>query len=741
MKYFAILVLSLSFSCANDDEFAAARADKKMEKKLESSDNLPKDTNAPASSDATSKEAPIEAKAGEEPSAEVASNEEPVGDDLIEETTFDGDAITNYDDLSIEVTRTEFKALDFVSSQVAEAELDILSDSVEHKSQVTLETATLDIPEFFEQVTLDRGSPIKLDQGHPAISLTETFNTDLSYGAIDILVVVDNSGSMGNEQAKLAPQLASLLTYVDHASWQVSVITTDARNKECGSLIKKGDPGYIDAFKQDINDAGTRGSGNERGFYQAMHGLSCKMSNKDWLQPNSAVAVLIVSDEDNCSRGCTNAAEGTNSLKNFLATLRPSGSTGVFGIIDVPDQNGKSTCSTAYNVSRQYQAEIVATGGTSGSICDNSYAPTLQAISSKISTLLKKEFRLMETPVPGSLSVTIDGQPYNDYMLSGKSLVLGGNPPKNKKVEVSYLQRADTIKAAFELGRSDFAPEGFSVKVNGNVQSDSSYTLSGSTLTFDPVPPEAAKIEVDYFVDKPRLDTFTLKHSSNVSNLMVAINTQQTSDYSFDSATGDLRFNSPPPVASKISVSYNVPGDDKLEYSVIADATGHELKGIYDANTGDAIAGATFNNGVLTVLQEGFVTGRMLEVRTKTYSEGGMLRLLSMPIEGSLKVISSDCAEEPVLMQVDDTIGIDCDQADGSTKIGYKFEIDPKKEFDLGEAPAEKSIIRVSVNGDLTKDYVIEGQMIKFAEALPPEASIKYVEIRLVSTAGDDEMN
>ena len=45
-------------------------------------------------------------------------------------------------------------------------------------------------------------------------------------GVLDILLVIDNSGSMSARQHKLARDLPALLSYVSDSDWQVAVIGT-----------------------------------------------------------------------------------------------------------------------------------------------------------------------------------------------------------------------------------------------------------------------------------------------------------------------------------------------------------------------------------------------------------------------------------------------------------------------------------------------------------------------------------
>ncbi len=146
---------------------------------------------------------------------------------------------------------------------------------------------------------------------------------------LDILLIVDDSGSMREEHASLSTKLGALLSKVEHTDWRIAVTTTDYyRNTKSAqgssapcliSLIKKGDDNYENKFKNlftSTKDDGSRnpdyiglnGSNYEQGILKAVYALSQNIvcpdneseERRNWLRPGSALAIVIVSDEDNC---------------------------------------------------------------------------------------------------------------------------------------------------------------------------------------------------------------------------------------------------------------------------------------------------------------------------------------------------------------------------------------------------------------------------------------------------------
>ena len=198
---------------------------------------------------------------------------------------------------------------------------------------------------------------------------TPTVNTNRK---LDILLVVDNSGSMMDEQENLAGKLDPLLEAVRDSDWQIAVTTTDAR--DCVTKIITA--ANKSAFASTIRGLGTDGSGDEIAVWKIIqalqgncirddsggsedtilweralqlqdegvlfaendvlretklpHGKSARdvsscSRRKPWLREDSTLAILIVSDEDhNCNKhymcSLTDLYFYLNSIRTLHAT-------------------------------------------------------------------------------------------------------------------------------------------------------------------------------------------------------------------------------------------------------------------------------------------------------------------------------------------------------------------------------------------------------------------------------------
>jgi hypothetical protein len=157
----------------------------------------------------------------------------------------------------------------------------------------------------------------------------------------DILFVVDDSGSMQPEQTNLATNFDAFITRLAASpvknEFQIGVTTTsvDFPRYDTGSagsfkvfttydgtptgkpypagalvaaagrptILVATSPTLVDDFKANVN-VGTSGSGKEQGFRAAQLALTDRIAdgaNAGFLRPGARLAIIVVTDEDDCS--------------------------------------------------------------------------------------------------------------------------------------------------------------------------------------------------------------------------------------------------------------------------------------------------------------------------------------------------------------------------------------------------------------------------------------------------------
>jgi len=528
----------------------------------------------------------------------------------------------------------------FVSSRQDHANLGLeLTSSGDLLQRVTMSGHSSNLTANYTQITRPEATDI-FAQGSNGQSATENFQQS-TMGVLDLLVVIDSSGSMTEEQVNLANKLNPLMSYVAQSDWQIGIVTTDPAAGCMRRIIRKADLDRDAAFAQGIN-AGIAGSGNERGILQAVNGLKGECLSSPWLRSNSTVAVLIVSDEDNCSANggdCAGQPYATpDYLTNYLASIRSVGTNArVYGLIKHP--SAAAACTTAANTGTQYAQAITATNGTWGSICDGDYSGTLQSISQNISVILQSQFALQHTPVAGSVSVTMNGTPMSSgYSVTGNVLNFTSAPSASAQIAASYLYGQTPLVNQFTLAQSAVA-SGMRAYVN-DVQVDSStfsYNSGNNKVTFTSTPPSDSNIRVIYRRNIALPTSFAIGTGVKNGSVTASLNGAASSAFTVDYAGGNVNFNPAPPDAAAIAISYSKIGDPILSYPLLLSGNEGQLEA-NDAATSAAVPFSLASGSVVFPANE-FRDGRVILLKYPSASTTPWTEHLAVtPVAGSIKV-------------------------------------------------------------------------------------------------------
>jgi hypothetical protein len=414
----------------------------------------------------------------------------------------------------------------------------------------------------FQQLTYETRT-VSVKQGTTGASSNESYAVTAK-GVLDLLIVVDNSGSMAEEQNNLANRLTPLLSAVKDSDWQIAITTTDPADRCVTSLIQKGDWFIESRFKSAIN-AGIDGTGIERPFLRAVQGLEskCLLGPGKWVRSKSTLAVLIITDEDNCHVGSNGIGYGCvgetdlnySYLTNYLASIRKIGTEArVYGIYW---QQG-TQCSTALKSSDEVSKAVAATSGTWGSICDADYSATLTKISSDVAQILNADFTLKSIPDAGSLKINVNGQNWTDFTLTGTVVHFTKNPPVNAAISVSYVSgAAGLVTDRFDLPGNPAAGS-LSAKVGSQPAGPVTWDTASKKAIFASRPADGSLVEITFKEQVPLKDTFEIASGANPQYLKVVVNgvVVASKDYSYNATTGIVKFSNPPAESSKIEISW-----------------------------------------------------------------------------------------------------------------------------------------------------------------------------------------
>jgi sulfur carrier protein ThiS len=251
-------------------------------------------------------------------------------------------------------------------------------------------------------------------------------------GKADILFVVDNSGSMGDDQINLANNFDFFIQHFisTEVEFKMAITTSDSNYVENSieqltwEMAAQNQTQFIDTFTNMIQ-VGTRGSAHEEPFEGTEDFFNSVGQN--WLRNDAYLFVIYVSDEDEQSDMTQLAhlnflkAKKNNilSLMQVSAIMNPSDTTGRYAYI---------------------------TQETSGSLTSiyTDFSSTLSNIAQGIMALLDT-FTLTQVPDPSTIVVTVDGQviaaDYWNYNASTNQIIFvdGHEPMDGAEINISYF--------------------------------------------------------------------------------------------------------------------------------------------------------------------------------------------------------------------------------------------------------------------------------------------------------------
>lgn len=567
-------------------------------------------------------------------------------------------------------------------------------------------------------------------QGNSGYAASETFKAVVDR-VVDILIVVDNSPSMEEEQVNLAQKMMALISVIQDADWRIAVTTTDPNDVCLRGIINKADADAQTKFYNAVH-AGDAGTGHERGILKAVRSLPGQCANENWVRPNSTLAVLIVSDEDNCSDGydCRFAADQSASyLTNHLASMRQLGlNTRVYGLVWHPSMS-QAQCPTGYNHANIYMQAVTATNGTWGSICDTDYTVTLQNISRDIMSIIEKRFTLGHIPDSGTMHVFVNGvETSTGFHMNGNIIEFDAAPTADAQVRIDYRYNGSPIVSTFTLSYSA-RPEELVVDMNGATVQPTEYIYDQAQkkITFVTVPPERASIVASYKKEVPMLTQFAMGSPVKPGTMKVALNGAWTTAYVIDETKGIVTMNATPPEGAELFFSYTAVGNPILSYafSLPSGAAPTKLLGI------DAITGATmpvsYSGGALVFNNADFVEGRQVTVRY--YNEARSKTSVQLPVTPMVPSVVAtaggvSCGGKNISVTPDNLVIVkDCGFPDSINQINVLYDYVSAHTniftFPEGDMPAAdvKQEWHVFIDDQETTDYTQQTNVFTVSDA------------------------
>ncbi|MDP3499878.1 MAG: choice-of-anchor D domain-containing protein [Myxococcales bacterium] len=246
-------------------------------------------------------------------------------------------------------------------------------------------------------------------RGDPSGLQTDTFMQDTQPKA-DILLVIDDSCSMGDKQQSLSTNFGSFIQYAASAGvdYQIGIITTTTNANQCppppfpcimpstpgdgvlrtiragqpnqiGPILRSNTPNVGQAFQQLVN-VGTDGSGTEEALATSVLALTpprIVTENAGFLRTDANLAIVIVSDAGDQSN------QPLSYYENRLINVKGFNRLSMFTLSAIGPFLSSAPGSCTYDGGgdpQRYAALVTRTGGVREEICTNNWATALQGL-------------------------------------------------------------------------------------------------------------------------------------------------------------------------------------------------------------------------------------------------------------------------------------------------------------------------------------------------------------------------
>ena len=262
----------------------------------------------------------------------------------------------------------------------------------------------------------------------------DSFTQPRSVDGVDILWVIDTSGSMNQHDASLLLGIEAMLNALPPTGWRLAMTSNDPTKAaiEAQFPLVPGDD-ILDA--EAMYAAMGRGA-REEGFDAAYEYIVNNAYASTWMRPDAALLVVFVSDEEDQSDDHFVLEQ---DFINWYSSLR-GGSSFMSSIVNV--HHADSVCESlpsAVDIGDRY---ITATNWFSGvvvDICSDDWSPGVTDASNQVEPF--ESWDLTHLPVAATIRVFIDGQLNWDWVYdhATNSVIFTSIPGGGQLVEILSL--------------------------------------------------------------------------------------------------------------------------------------------------------------------------------------------------------------------------------------------------------------------------------------------------------------
>jgi hypothetical protein len=286
-------------------------------------------------------------------------------------------------------------------------------------------------------------TPMHVDRTVPIKEMTGT-------NELDILWVIDNSGSMGTHQQDVINNMNVFITALaanTTLNWKSGLISTDISDQPyagftSGTELLSGDPNVAQKFEAAVGQLGINGSGIEQTFDPVVQAMT---NYPDFHRPGAAFALILISDAPEQSYN-TNVTQFIQFLTGLNGNLDY---TFFYGFLNPQDWCIPTDDPWTW-MGSPFQILNTALQGQVYKLCDPNFANNLKNLGANLGQqFTASRIYLKEIPKPETIQVI-----YQGVVIKGGPRSSGGYwiyRPDINAIEFSDLSFAPSQNAAVEV--------------------------------------------------------------------------------------------------------------------------------------------------------------------------------------------------------------------------------------------------------------------------------------------------
>ncbi len=305
---------------------------------------------------------------------------------------------------------------------------------------------------------------LKPDPLVPNEKIVSANNEAFSRPAVDILFVVDDSGSMYGHQANVARNMDQFLnefTKLKLIDYHIGVISTtidddwskapDGKLSNLGgyTFVDQNTPNAIQVVKENLS-LGTSGTWNEKFFDPVVMALTPPLingNNAGFYRKNAFLVIIFVTDTEDQSVLYT-----PQSFMTFLTNLKGDKNKILSYAAYVPQStSGCSRDDWNEGILEEFLSLNVNAGKNVVSLCDSDFGTKLVDFSKEIIQVINKPIILSRPPVVSTIKVMYGTQeipsdpvvgwtfdPLKNAIVFGRDLKLDENQPAGTGIDITF---------------------------------------------------------------------------------------------------------------------------------------------------------------------------------------------------------------------------------------------------------------------------------------------------------------